>query len=196
MAINATATATMAFVSLVSFDPVAGSKGQKTATIAKTDGQPALWTLTSSVKPLFQPNSFSGDANKKKSLCLTVPTEVMDDALKLDEWAVNYAHVHSERFFGKTLTLDQIKERYVGVVKSHEKHPPYLEVKIAADRRNQPTYWTSEKTKRGPPEEWLNCELMCQFKIASFWFMSSQFGLSVQLANAQVTEELMQVCPF
>jgi hypothetical protein len=195
MAINANA-ANMAFVSLVSFDPVAGSKGQRTATIAHTDGQPALWTLKSGVKPLFAPNSFSGDANAKKSLCLTVPAEVMDEAVALDDWAVKYAQVHSERLFGKALTLDQIKERYVGVVRSHEKYPSYVKVKIATDLRNQPIYWTPEKTKRGPPEEWLNCELMCQFKIVSFWFMSSQFGLSVQLANAQVTEELMQVCPF
>ena len=120
----------------------------------------------------------------------------MEEALLLDAWARSYAYQHSERLFGKVLTFDQINERYMGVVKTNEKYPPYLKVKIAADVRNQPLYWTLEKTKRGPPTERVGSELLCQFKIAGFWFMASSFGLSVQLANAQVIEGVEHVCPF
>ena len=185
------------WITLECHDPVANTKGQKNATIVQRDGQPALWTLTSSVKPLFQPSSFnSTDSGGRKTLCLSVPPEVMAEAVSLDTWAVSYAHHHSERLFGKVLTIEQVTERYMGVVKSHDKYPAYLKVKVAVDLRNQPTYWTPEKTKRGPPDDWVESELMCQFKIAGFWFMSASFGLSVQLANAQVTDAEPQVCPF
>jgi len=175
---------------------VANAKGQKNAVITHRDGRPAIWTLSSIVKPLFQPSSFNSADNGRKSLCLSVPAEVMAEAMSLDEWAVSYAKHHSERLFGKALTLEQVKERYMGVVKTHDKYPAYLKVKIAVDLRNQPLYWTPEKTKRGPPEDWVESELMRQFKIAGFWFMASSFGLSVQLANAQVTDAAPQVCPF
>ena len=33
----------------------------------------------------------------------------------------------------------------MGVVKTHDQYPAYLKVKIAADLRNQPLYWTPEK---------------------------------------------------
>jgi hypothetical protein len=147
------------------------------------------------VKPLFEPSSFN-DAAARKTLCISAPAEVMEEALRLDAWAKSYAYQHSERLFGKVLTADQISERFVGVVKTSEKYPPYLKVKIAADLRNQPLYWTAEKTKREPPTCWVGSELLCQFKIAGFWFMASSFGLSVQLANAQVNEEVAQICPF
>ena len=90
------------FASLECHDPVANAKGQKNAIVAQPDGQPAMWTLSSSVKPLFQPSSFNSD-NGRKSLCLSVPPEVMAEAATLDEWAVCYAKHHSERLFGKAL---------------------------------------------------------------------------------------------
>jgi hypothetical protein len=195
MAINA-GSAIMAFGNLMSMDLLANAKGQKTAAIITTDGQPAHWTLASSAKPLFEPSSFLNESTSRKSLCLSVPPEVMDEANLLDAWAKSYAHRNSERLFGKALTMDQINERYMGVVKTSDKYPPYLKVKIASDLRNQPLYWTPEKTKRGPPTDWVGSELLCQFKIQGFWFMTSSFGITVQLANAQVVEGVEQVCPF
>jgi len=197
MAVIATSTNMASlFTSLMCHDPVANAKGQKNALISQQDGQPAYWTLTSSVKPLFQPSSFNSTDNGRKSLCLSVPPDVMEEAVSLDSWAVSFAQHHSDRLFGKPLTLEQVKERYMGVVKTHDKYPAYVKVKIAVDLRNQPLYWTPEKTKRGPPDDWVASELMCQFKISGFWFMSSSFGLSVQLSNAQVTDAAPKVCPF
>ena len=143
----------MAFSNLMCVDPAANAKGQKNSAITQTDGQPAFWTLSSSVKPLFEPSSFN-DAAARKTLCISVPADVMEEAIQLDAWAKSYAYQHGERLFGKVLTPDQISERFVGVVKTSEKYPPYLKVKIAADLRNQPLYWTAEKTKREPPTCW------------------------------------------
>ena len=128
------------FASLERHDPVANAKGQKNAVIVHRDGAPALWTLSSSVKPLFQPSSFNSADNGRKSLCLSVPPEVMVEATSLDDWAICYAQQHSERLFGKALNQEQVKERYMGVVKNHDKYPAYLKVKIAVDLRNQPLY--------------------------------------------------------
>ena len=155
---------------LACLDVASSAKGQKTATIQR-NGQPAYWTLSSSAQPLFQPSAFNatgGDASSSRlSLCLTVGSDVMAEAHLLDSWAIQYAFENGERLFGKPLTMEQVKDRYFPLVKVTDKYPAYLKIKVAVDR-NAPTYWSVDKTKRGPPENWTLSRLLCNCKIASF----------------------------
>ena len=105
---------------LAVLDPVSSSKGgQRTSAIIR-NGQQAFWTLPSAVTPLWQPSAFksaAGDqATGRLSLCLRGDDAVMNEAVALDEWAVNYAVNHSERLFGKSLSRDQVLDRYNGIV--------------------------------------------------------------------------------
>ena len=183
---------------LVVLDPVASAKGgQKNALIVR-DGQNAYWTVPSPVTPLWQPSAFksvSGDSTGKLSLCLSGDDTVMAEAQQLDAWAISYATQHSDRLFGKILTTDQVTDRYNGVYKKAEKYASFLKIKIGTDR-NAPNYWDSEKQKRDAPEDFTSCQLNCRVRLMGFWFMNTSFGLSCQLADAQVTAELSVACPF
>jgi hypothetical protein len=108
-------------------DPVASAKGGQNNAIIVRDGQNAYWTIPSPVNPLWQPSAFksvTGDSTGKLSLCLSGDEAVMAEAQQLDEWAINYATQHSDRLFGKTLTKDQVTDRYNGIFKKADKYPP------------------------------------------------------------------------
>ena len=190
---------TMVTAGLAVLDPVSSSKGgQRTSAIIR-NGQSAFWTFPSPVTPLWQPSAYksaSGDqATGRLSLCLRGDDAVMNEATALDEWAISYATAHSERLFGKTLSRDQIMDRYSGVVKKSTTYPPYVKIKIGTDR-NAPSYWDCEKERRDDPDDFTLCQLQCRVKLVSFWFMNSGFGLTCQLVDAQVLEESRVACPF
>ena len=186
------------FTDLTALDPVANSKGQKNAVIVR-DGQNAFWTLSSPVTPIWQPSAFkgiSGESNGKLSLCVNGDPDVMGEAASLDNWAVDYATMESARLFGKTLTREQVRDRYNGVLKASPDKPAFLKLKIGCDR-NAPNYWTNEKERREPPEDFTKCLLQCRARVLGFWFMSTGFGLTIQLADAQVvSEQASASCPF
>jgi hypothetical protein len=119
----------------------------------------------------------------------------MTDAATLDEWAISNATSHSERLFGKILSRDQITDRYNGVIKTSDKYPSYIKIKIGTDK-NAPNYWDSDKERREDPQDFTLCQLQCRVKLVSFWFMNSSFGLTCQLVDAQVLDESRVACPF
>jgi hypothetical protein len=194
------ANITMAnFSDLVVYDPVANAKGQKNSCIVR-DGQNAYWVLPSAVSPIWQPSAFksaSGESNGKLSLCVNAEADVLAEAASLDAWAITYATAHSERLFGKLLTQAQVADRYNGTLKVMPDKPSYLKFKLGVDR-NAPNYWDGEKQRREAPDDFTRSQLVCRLRLLSFWFMSNSFGLTIQLADAQVTSEQAggSICPF
>ena len=182
---------------LACYDIASSAKGQKTAAVIR-NGQPAFWVLPSVATPLFAPSAFkslSGDSNGKLSLCLNAGSDVMAEAEEIDEWAVTYCTLHSERLFGKVLTRDQVLDRYNAIVKKSEKYPPFLKLKISPDR-GAPNFWDAKKQSRQAPENWPACQMLCRARILGFWFMGTSFGLSVQLVDSQILDESSVACPF
>jgi len=184
---------------LAVLDPVASAKnGQKTALITR-GGKQAIWFIPGLVQPLWQPSAFSnslnGESSGRLSLCLKGTEDFLKEAQLIDNWAIDYAANDSERFFGKKLSADQIKDRYNGIYKASDKYDPFVKVKLASDK-GAPTYWTPEKTQRGAPEDFTNSQLMCQIRLVGFWFMQTSWGLTAQLSSALVAEENQVSCPF
>ena len=182
---------------LAVLDPVANTKGKKIAAIVR-NGQNAFWTLPGPVTPLWQPSVFkglAGDSTGRLSLCVMGDTPVIADAIELDAWAIRYATLQSERLFGKTLTEEQVTDRYNGIYKKPDKYQAFVKIKLGTDR-NAPNYWDNEKNKREAPEDFTRCSLNCRVRIIGFWFMNTSFGLTCQLADAQVAAEQSASCPF
>ena len=193
---DSTNAMTAVTANLTCYDVAINARGQKTAALIR-DGQPVFWTLPSAATPLFTPSSYkgvAGDSSLKLSLCLNADPDVMKEAEEIDDWAVSYCTAHAEKLFGKVLTRDQVLDRYNSVVKRNEKYPPFLKLKISD--RNEPNYWDANRQGRSAPENWQACQILCRCKIYGFWFMSTSFGLSVQLTDAQILEESSVSCPF
>jgi hypothetical protein len=191
-------TADMELDSLVVLDPFANPKnGQKSAMITK-HGKPVIWTMPGEAQPLWQPSMFktvSGDSAGRLSLCVSGEPELLKEASLIDTWAVNYASEHSERLFGKKLNVEQVKMGYNGVLKENEKYPPFVKIKLG-NEKNAPKFWDIEKKQRDPPEDFSQCQMRCNVRLMSFWFMQTSWGLTAQLQDALINNESPVVCPF
>jgi hypothetical protein len=183
---------------LAVLDPIANAKnGQKTAMIIR-DGKPAVWTMSGEVQPLWQPSAFkslTGDSAGRLSLCVSGDREVLHEAEAIDMWAVAYATEHSERFFGKKLNFEQVKDRYNGILKKSDAYQPFIKIKLGTDK-NAPNFWDTHKSQRSPPEDFTKCHMTCNVRLSSFWFMSTSWGLTAQLTDALINAESQVVCPF
>ena len=182
---------------LACYDTASNTKGQKTAAVIR-DGQPAYWTLPSGATALFQPSAYKGvsgqDTSGKLSLCLNAGPEVREQADELDQWAISYCTLHSDRLFGKALSTEQVTDRYNPIVKKSDKYPPFIKIKISD--RGAPNFWDANKQSRQAPENWTACQMLCRARLVGFWFMGTSFGLSVQLTDAQILAETSSACPF
>ena len=180
---------------LACYEVTSSAKGQKSAAVHR-NGQFAFWTLASPATPLFNPSSYSvGDATAKQSLCLRPDPDVLEQAESLDQWAIDYCTLNSERMFGKVLNESQIRDRYNPIVRKSDRYPPFVKLKISIDK-GAPNYWDADKNSRSAPENWTQCQLLGRARILGFWFMGTSFGLSVQLVDAQIVHETSVVCPF
>ena len=180
---------------LACYEVTTSAKGQKTAAVHR-NGVFAFWTLASPANPLFNPSAYGvGDASGKQSLCLRPGADVLAQAEELDQWAVDYCTLNSERVFGKVLNESQVRDRYNAIVRKSDRYPPFVKVKIATDK-SAPNYWDANKEPRSAPENWTQCQLLCRSRIVGFWFMGTSFGLSVQVVDAQIVHETAVECPF
>lgn len=180
---------------LACYDVATSAKGQKTATVHR-NGIFAFWTFTSPATPLFNPTCYGvGETSGKQSLCLRPEADVLEQAEALDQWAVHYCTLNSERLFGKVLNESQVRDRYSPIVRTSDRYPPFVKVKISTDKA-APKYWDVNKDARSAPENWTQCQMLCRSRIVGFWFMGNSFGLSVQVADAQIMQETALECPF
>jgi hypothetical protein len=180
---------------LACYEVTTSAKGQKTAAVHR-NGVFAFWTFGSAATPLFNPSAYgAGDTSGKQSLCLRPGADVLEQAEALDQWAVDYCILNSERMFGKALNESQVRDRYNAIVRRSDRYPPFVKVKIATDK-SAPNYWDANKEPRSAPENWTQCQLLCRSRIVGFWFMGTSFGLSVQVVDAQIVQETAVECPF
>ncbi len=176
------------------------AKGQKNAPIMR-NGQKAFWTFSNPATAIFHPSAYKGATGSAEStrlsLCLNVEDTTLQQARDLDKWAVEYALEHSEAFFGRKMSRDQVVDRYNAIEKKSDKYPNYIKIKVTIDPndRNAPSYWTMDKVKRNAPENWQQASLTCHARIVGFWLVSNSFGLSIQLQDAMV-DEYSCSCPF
>ena len=151
-ATNALAMTSAVTANLACYDIASSAKGQKTAAVIR-NGQPAFWVLPSVATPVFAPSAFkslSGDSSGKLSLCLNGGSDVMAQAEEIDEWAINYCTLHSERLFGKVLTQEQVLDRYNPIVKKSDKYAPFLKLKISPDRGPRTTGMQTSRVVKHP----------------------------------------------
>ena len=190
----------MATTDLIALEPIVNAKGAKTCPVFRHGGASAFWVISGACRPLFDPSAFKGNDSKESSrlsLCLNCTPEGLEEGKALDQWAVAYALAHSEQFFGKVLTADQCTDRYSAIVKESDKYPPYVRVKVVSEGRGVPNWWTEDKQKRDAPTRWSDTTLKPNVRILGYWFMGNSFGLTVQMADAQVLSESASAsCPF
>ena len=172
---------------------VTSSKGAKSAFISRGGG-PAVWQPCDPMLPVFEPSSFDGKSSRL-NLVLHVTPEQEAEVRALDEWCLAEVVRQSEQLFGKALTVEQLTPCYQPCLKTSEKYPPNVRVKLNLDGNRAACFWDSNKQRTAAPSSWLDAAIRPIIRIKAVWFMAKQFGIVLELTDAQITE-VVPKCPF
>ena len=171
---------------------VTSSKGAKSAFISRQSG-PAVWQ-PGVMLPVFEPSSFDGEGSRLNLVLHLVP-EQETEMRTLDDWCLATVAKQSEQLFGKALTPEQLTPCYQPCVKTSEKYPPNLRVKLNLDGNRATRFWDSNKQRTAAPGSWLDAAIRPIIRIKAVWFMAKQFGIVMELTDALITD-VVPTCPF
>ena len=171
---------------------VTGSNGAKIAVISQENG-PAMW-MPEAMQPVFEPKTFE-DGATRMTLVLHPAPEQEAYLKSLDAWCRAAVLLQSEQLFGKALTLQQITQCYQSSLKTSDNYPPNLRIKIALTGANATRYWNSAGQKTNAPDTWLGNTIRPRIRIKALRFMAKQFGIVMELTDAQILQ-VEAKCPF
>ena len=172
---------------------VTSSKGAKMAFIS-CENAPALWLPSDAMLPVFEPKPFEEDATRIN--LVLQPTPEQEAELKsLDDWCLSTVAKRSEQLFGKVLTLEQLAPCYQPCLKTSDKYPPNLRVKVNLSGTNATRYWNAMGRRTIAPDTWIGNAVKPRIRIKALWFMAKQFGIVMELTDAQILEAEIK-CPF
>jgi len=172
------------------------AKGAKSAPITEYGTtKPAFWKSHENMYVVLEPGAYNDHNATKVNLMLRLTEAQENSLMDLDNWCLDYAVKNSERLFGKTLPVEQVRARYVPRVKTSEMYQSTIRVKMNLTGLGAVRFWTPNGQRATAPEKWRGSTVNACVRLKSLWFMPSQFGIVLELTDAQVTEA-PELCPF
>ena len=168
----------------------ASGKGAKSLPISG----PNAWA-PGELKVLWEPRSFDGTDQNRVSISFQTTEALEADIVALEAWACITMAANSKKYLGQTMTQEQVRERFVSLLKVSDKGFRSLRAKMNFTGRNGVQCWDSDKQKRDLPEDWLNCSVSPIFRIKGLWLMSRDWGILCEMEHAQISEA-PAACPF
>ena len=159
-------------------------RGNKSAAI--TTIQPIRGPITCIVKDTQTPFNVSSwtPGDNRLTLDLAVNTEAREFAEQLDKFVLDTVSANPTAFFKKAHTYEEVKEMYKPTIHEHERCPPTIRTKM-----DQTTVrcWDKDNTPMEAPDDWRQANLTVQISVKGLWFMSNQFGVTLEVKDAQIT---------
>jgi hypothetical protein len=175
-------------------DLTTSGKGTKQIPLRCKDG--LLKFQPGPLRVLWQPVAFNEPTATRVPICFAATPEVEDYMNTLDEWVTKALAADSQKYFGTTLSLDQVCEKYTSSLKTSQKGYKHLKAKMNITGRASARFWSPDAKKPGgPPEDWTNCIVEPILEIRGLWFLGKEVGLLVELTDALITENSV-ACPF
>lgn len=140
----------------------------------------------------------------RKSLDMTIDSDVILDILtKLDEQNVQVAHKNALSWFGKQMSIDQIRFMYQPIVRPHKdgKYKPTFRTKVNCNptAENCTRFFTIREEQgvikyiaRDSSIITNGCQVVPIVEISSLWFSSKTFGMSIDCTDVIVFSGLQR----
>ena len=168
------------------------SKGAKICRITN-GGAACIWKPAPAMSAPFGPSSFDKDANaRRQNLDVVLADEtVHKQVTAIDEWAVDYIALHSDRLLKRPMSQEQVKLAYNSCVKeaNDPRWPPMLKCKIDREGRNALCLWDDKDAAIPYPSNWRQIEMKVVIRVSHIWIMGAAFGLVLQITDAQLFEK-------
>jgi hypothetical protein len=179
-------------------EPIVSSRGAKSCALSN-NGAKFVQTLGSRDEPLTTPfgaQSFQNESTNRKTLEFRLPVgEATDFWDGFDAWAVTYLTCHSTRLFGKSLTIEQVRDGYRPCVSRRGSYPPTLRTKVNLSGSNVVRCWSPAEERIEVPQEFRGLELVALVSVPHLWMMNREFGWVLQ-PNDLMCSAVSQTCPF
>ena len=176
-------------------DIVANGKGAKSALIS-LDGSPALFTLEP-MEIAYEPSAFQ-DSDSTRVNIVWRPNPDQEQFLdSLNEWILRAAAANSTKLFGKSRTVESLKDSYTPILKKSEKWASQFKAKMNLQDPSKVKIWDGDGVLREAPESWQGCCTRPRLRLKSLYLMGQQFGAVLECTDLQVVEEAPEsTCPF
>ena len=175
-------------------DIVTSSKGAKSAPIT-SDGAPATCTMPP-MRVAFEPSAYGDSEATRVSIVFRPDDETIAELELLDESILGVASMQSLRLFGKSKTVEQLRETYTPIVKAFDRYPSVFKAKINLKPPAPVKIWDSQRQPREAPAQWRDCLIAPRIRLRSIYFMGGQWGCVLECTDAMVSEEETVECPF
>jgi len=179
-------------------EPIVSSRGAKSCALSN-NGAKFVQTLGSRDDPLTTPfgaQSFQNESTNRKTLEFRLPVgEATDFWDGFDAWAVTYLTCHSTRLFGKSLTIEQVRDGYRPCVSRRGTYPATLRTKVNLSGSNVVRCWSPAEERIDVPQEFRGLELVAIVSVLHLWVMNREFGFVLQ-PNDLMCSAVSQTCPF
>ena len=174
-------------------DPFKGRMGQKMAIVSN-----GHVNLMDPCRCPYAASVYQGDGTERRvtlDLLLTDKNEFI--VRRLDREILAIAKERSNEWFGKSLSEEAIASKYVPMCKLRDGELSKLRTKVNLDSI---VVWGHDKTLKEVPEnKFAGMYVKCVLRLSSVWFMSANFGVTVQLIQLQLQDEddsSKLTCPF
>ena len=182
-------------------DVYTSSMGRKLAQLKQDGGEDVFYGCTSPLIAPFGPSNFdkNGTVAQRLSLDIRIDNDLMVTYFKgLDAWAVPYLTEHSQRIFGRQMSLEQVSAIYRPCLRQKEGYDPLLHTKVTMDGEKATLFWDTKRQERAPPTYWRNARALYKLNIAFLWLSGGLCGFTINVVDCQVVSEQPdgRECPF
>ena len=176
-------------------DLVVSSKGAKAIAVTNKSGEPIIWMHAESLNVCYQPSAFNDEGATRVNICFGT-TEFLTEQLKsFDAALITLIAADSKKYFGQTLSVEEIKNRMQPSVRVPEKGFTHWRCKLNLSGRGKVQCYGMDKNVRALPESWLDVSVRPRVQIKSIWIMSKEIGVLYEVVACQIDEQSRE-CPF
>ena len=146
----------------------------------------------------FRSNSFNEGTDASRVTCsISAEGDLAEWAQLADKQIIDVVAANSALYMGKEMSEDALTAAYCPLYRTHEKYAASIKVKVNRAGARATRFWTQEGARTTEPEDWTCTTFAPRLWLKSVWITpgARQWGVSVELTDAQVTEA-SQECPF
>ena len=176
---------------------VTTGKGAKQIPLYFRHGETVTWTPRDALQILFEPSAFNAPDASRVNLCLSVTPDVAHTLAGFDEWCINTLALESQRLFGTTLSVEEVRGRYQPMLRTYEATGSQsMRLKINLTGRSRVRLWDTSKNPISAPPSWSQCSARCKIRLKGIWLMGkNEMGVLAEASDIMLDDTEAE-CPF
>ena len=165
-------------------------RGNKSAALTTNTRLPIKFIVKDTQTP-FNVSAWNPD-DKRVTLDLEANAETREFAETLDEFVLKKL-ANSTAYFKKAHTYEELKQLYKPLIHEHDRTAATIRTKL---ERDGVRCWDKDNNIMQEPDDWRQANLTAQITVKGLWFMSNQFGVTLEVKDVQIIPYATDGCPF